>query len=499
MDRADVTGRLHQKLLEHPYFWPAVLFVVTLLVRLPFRAAGLSHHDEVPLATAVESTVADGRLAPALHGRYGSVLLNLLFYLPYHLLTGGRADVVLPFTGVLMGAVLVSAVYLLLLELSGDEPSALVGALLLGFCPLFLTTSTTGKEQIPAIAFASLAAWALARASARRSPAWLAAGTLLCCISLLVHEASLTLVPVLAAVLALVGIERHLGWRRILSDLAVLLGPVVLLFAFSLWRHVARNVTVVDSGTSNFLGFFSEVLPEAARDLVGSVGVPTLVLAGAGLVVVLRRRGALLALLPWALLLFYFGNVGSYAPRYLLWGLPPILMLAGLGATWAASFLNAERARTATLAVLTLSISAIGFAEVLPLIARRSERLYLKESALFLRDRTEPDAVVLCMDDCGFVQYYAGRQTMVHPVDDPVAMETFVRRVKLLATSGKGVYAGKYAFLYDEDGTFARQIRANFQATLVAVLLNEWYYRPELEDTSFRDEIILLRPVGPPP
>jgi hypothetical protein len=51
--------------------WAALAFVAAALQRLPLVNEGLFHHDEVVLARAVERSLAEGELHPAVKGRYG--------------------------------------------------------------------------------------------------------------------------------------------------------------------------------------------------------------------------------------------------------------------------------------------------------------------------------------------------------------------------------------------------------------------------------------------
>jgi hypothetical protein len=107
--------------------------------------------------------------------------------------------------------------------------------------------------------------------------------------------------------------------------------------------------------------------------------------------------------------------------------------------------------------------------------------------ALLLKQRTEPDATVVCMDDAPFVEYYAGRRALMHPVDDPMAMAAFVHDLKERVRAGARVYLGAYAFTYDPAEHFRDLVDAAFVRVPVGQVVNEWYYRPELEDVSFDD------------
>ena len=168
-----------------------------------------------------------------------------------------------------------------------------------------------------------------------------------------------------------------------------------------------RNTQVVGSNSTTFLGLFSRCrgrwpTPRGARGAA-------LALAGVGLVRAAASRDvALLGIAPWLLVVLYFGNVSSYGPRYLLYVLPPVAVLAGAGAAWLVRRPPGRRARTA-LAVALLAAAAVpGVARALPLLAARAAHSGPKAMALLVRERTEPDAVIVCMDNSVFLDYTPG-------------------------------------------------------------------------------------------
>ncbi len=254
-----------------------------------------------------------------------------------------------------------------------------------------------------------------------------------------------------------------------------------------------RNTQVVGSNSTTFLGLFSPLLSRALADAPPALGAAALALAGVGLVRAAASRDvALLGIAPWLLVVLYFGNVSSYGPRYLLYVLPPVAVLAGAGAAWLVRRPPGRRARTA-LAVALLAAAAVpGVARAWPLLAARAAHSGPKAMALLVRERTEPDAVIVCMDDSVFLDYYAGRRTLTHPVGDPAAIAAFVHALKGRVQGGERVYLGSYAFTYDRWGHFKELVEAAFVLVPVGQVVNEWYYRPELEDVSFDDVLYRL-------
>lgn len=474
---------------------PAVALAVAFAVRLPLMNAGLFHHDEVQLARAVEGSYREHRLLPAVKGRYGAVLLGLALYAPSHALTGRSAERVVPFTGILGGAVLVAAMLLLATELAGDAlAGALAGAFTLGSA-VFLTSSSTGKEHAPQMALVALALWLLARGAARPSVAMRLAAAAVFGFALSVHEGGILLLPPFAFYAVVLGRHHRRPWRSIGLDLAALAVAAAVPVAVSIWDEVLRNLLVPGANSARFLGLLSPGLPQALRDLATGVGVATLLLAAVGAVASVRApRTPLLALLPWPLVLLYFGNVSSYGPRYLLYALPALAALAGAGGALLVRRWVPRRASLAA-AALAVAAGAPGVARAYPLLAARAVHSGPKAMALLVKERTEPGAVVLCQDDAPFLEYYApGRTLLAHPIGDPYLLAAFVHDLRERARGGTPVYAGEYAFAYDRDGTFRHLLQNAFVMVPVGEVVNEKYYLPELQDATFRDVLRRLVP-----
>ncbi|HET6923183.1 MAG TPA: glycosyltransferase family 39 protein [Anaeromyxobacteraceae bacterium] len=473
----------------------AVALAVAFALRLPLMNAGLFHHDEVQLARAVEGSYRQHRILPAVKGRHGAVLLNLAFYAPYHAMTGRSAERVVPFTGIATGALLVALMVLLAAELAGDGLAGALAGAFTGGSALFLTSSSTGKENVPQMALVALALWLLARGAARPSAALRIAGLATFGFALTVHEGGVLLVPPFALSLIALAVHHGRPWRAAALDLAVLLASLAVPMAASIWDELRRNLFVSGANSATFLGPFSPLLGTALRDAVVGLGAPTVALAAVGAALALRRRRwALLALLPWPLVIVYFGNVSSYTPRYLLYALPATAALAGAGA---AALLRRWLPARAGLAGAMLAVAACapGVARALPLLAARATRSGPKAMALLVRERTAPGAVILCQDDSPHLEYYApGRTLLKQPLGDAYATAAFVHDLKERARGGTPVYAGAYAFTYDPSGYFQLVLQSAFALVPVGEVANEWFYRPELEDVSFRDVLVRLEP-----
>jgi hypothetical protein len=479
-----------------PGLLPWAAFVLALAVRLPLMNAGLFHHDEVQLARAVEASWKEHRILPAVKGRQGAVLLNLVVYAPAHALAGAGAERTVPLVGVASGALLVAAVLLLAWELTGDPLAGALGGVLTFGSAIFLTSSSTGKENAPQMAFVALALWLAARAARRNSWWGRAAASAVFGLALSIHEGGIVLAPLFALSAAALEWRYGGGWRATAFDLGALALAAAVPVRLSIWDEVLRNARISGPNSANFLGPWSPLLPGALRDTAVGIGIPAVLLAAAGsaLSLVRWREMALGVLLPWIVVILYFGNVTSYTPRYLLYLLPTIATLGGAGGAW---LLRRWFARNLPVAAAALAIVACapGVTRAYPLLAARSTHSGPKEMAGMVRELTSPGDVVLCQDDSPFLEYYApGRTLLKQPIGDPMAVAAFAHELKERARGGVRIYAGQYAFSYDDAGHFASLLESYFLFVPVGATGNESFYRPELQDVRFRDVLYRLDP-----
>lgn len=100
------------------------LFLLNFITSLLFINEGLFHFDSVVLAQAVEKTYATGMLHPAHKGRYGSVIINAIMHLPFHIL-GKNADFTVRLSSILFHSLSIVALFLFVEALFNNRILAL--------------------------------------------------------------------------------------------------------------------------------------------------------------------------------------------------------------------------------------------------------------------------------------------------------------------------------------------------------------------------------------
>lgn len=475
---------------------PGSLFVASLCVRLRYLNEGLFHPDEVALARAVEGSWDHGTLLGAFNGRYGSVLLNLLSYVPWHWVTGQNAERVVPFTAAVTGSLLVAAVYLLARELYEGRTAAILSALFLGFNFLSLSTSTTGKENTHSLFFLTAGMVLLAAGHRKRSAAHRYAGFASGAAALAMHEAVFPLLAVQMFFAACLAVRHRQPRGRFAGEMlaglaiaaascALYLGPVILDAATS----------TGSSSTPVFRGPFSGILPHVLGDLAVVVGWPFVPLAVLGVWAARRDPGRSLFLLPWLLLILYYGNVSTYTPRYLVYLLVPLSLLAGSGGGFLVDGIGPRAVALPVAVGLGIAVGGYGIWNAYPLISNRSVYSGPKRMALYAKEKTERDAVIVTMDASVFYGYYGNRGTESHPVNDGRANRLFVEKLLGMAGSGKKLYVDTTAFSYDKEGVFEILLSGAFRLEPVGNVVGEEWNDSELKPEYFVNTLYRLRPL----
>lgn len=148
-------------------------------------------NDDWAYAAAVKTLLGGGGIrlsgwtAPNL---IAQVFWGALFCLPF-----GFSFTALRISTLVLGLIGVLAVYGLLREGDADHGTALFGALLLAFNPLYLVLSYTFMSDVPFIAVSVLSFYFLVRGMRKSSGVEMVAGLLLACVALLIRQTGLAI------------------------------------------------------------------------------------------------------------------------------------------------------------------------------------------------------------------------------------------------------------------------------------------------------------------
>lgn len=473
------------------------LFAVNFITGLSLLNEGLFHCDSVFLAEAVEKTYATGVLQPAYRGRFGSVIVNLALYYPFFLL-GQNADFALRVSSILFYSLSIIVLFLLISELLDNRLTAFFTACLFSFTPFCFIPNTYGKEHGLSNFVFLLSLYLLSRAFTRRSLLICGISSFLLACSVTIRESMLAVIPLYFFLYAKPAISFHPlkviipQERRNLKWLSAAFVPFLLTLIFSLRAYLGSviydSVMIENFASSNFMGFFSPVLPYALRDFYLAIPLPLLVFSVTGVVMMLKNRHIFMAVffIFWFALLFYFGNVSCYAPRYLDIPSIPIYVFAA----YALSLLY-RKYKLGAWFILVCSIIYMLILS-LPLLVFRHSYNGEKQFAFYVARNTEPNAVVIAMDDSPFIEYYAKRKTLLHPIGNQKEIGAFIAMVKQQLENHLPIYLIGSGLSYDPGDNFRESLFNFFNLELVGRKLAEDYHRPELQFQTYLEELFRI-------
>ncbi len=473
----------------------AALALAALLARLFLLNDGLFHHDAVRLAQAVEESARIGSLTPLqLHdppvsGRYGLVAVNWGLQSIAGPALGWSTERTLLVSAALFGSMAVGMCHLLA-RLSGLPRSVSVAAAGLLACTPIVFAETVGAKGHGLALFALLAGLVLSALAARRGsvPLAVAAG-------LWIGGSGLVRMPVLLALAPGALMFFTHGRHRIPAIVGYAAGAAVaiaLVLALQ-WEWITRF-----SSITGYRLWEPGIVRVAAADVNASftpIGIAAFV-AGVVAAVRERRLWALVALSVVGFL--YAANLEQYSARFLIEPLAAACILIAAG-----GHLALGRWRWGYAAAMAV-VCVVPLVRAFPVISYRHDRIGNKEVARVLAERTPANAIVIAMDDAPFIQYYAKRRTLGHPIGDPSRPDAsreearaFVRRVYDLACSGTPVYLIKSGLAYDPGQLVNRGLGAVFSLEEVARLESEDYHHNSIRSGRYEQIVWRLVPKVP--
>jgi len=469
-----------------------VLFLGAFAFLYAFRNEGIFHLDSVFLAQAVENIYANNRWD--VEWRFGAVLANALVYFPFWL-CGENAERATILSSILFHACSIPMAFLFLERLSGSRLLAALAAGLLAVAPVYAIANTFGKEYGLAVFLVVTSFYLALTAREVGSALRAASAALLFALSYIVWEGMLAITPIAVVVLFAPRFERPvLGPHTRRLAVGALAGFALgLAFDLSTSLHSIVRTYATSRQMTGFRGIASPVLPIALRDLQHFLGWPFLVASTLGLALALWQR-RYRAVLPLASLLIltlgFYGNLSTYGPRYLVLCALGLCILAAV----AFHFLLTRRmlvrmAATAAYGFIVGSMVAVSY----PLLAPRHTYNGAKRFAQMIAEVTEPASVIIVMDDSRFVEYYAHRATLGHPIGDRAATQAWVDNVRQALDRGP-VYLAESGLSYDPGHIVQQAIAANFSLTLAGKRTTEDYHHAERRLQLYEGHLWRLAP-----
>lgn len=461
-----------------------LLFLMNLVMGIAFINEGLFHYDSVVLAQAVEKTFHTGILTPAVRGRYGSVIASFLVSLPF-LISGFYSDLVINFSSVLFHSLSISVLFLFVRELFNDKRQAFYCALLFSFTPFYFIPNTYGKEHGASMFFLVLSFFVLCRGVNKKSSLLIALSTLIFVFTITIRESVLLTLPlflllffrpVIRANPIKVSFHPDISNVKLLVSFMLPLAAVFSLILFVYLKDIIYSALFIFNTSSNFfIGLFSDNFFYALRALRQTIPLLVFILFIWGIfrMIIEQKLSLVLFLLLWFMLIFYIANTCSFVPRYL----DIIIIPVYIAASYMLSNLYTKNRIVISAVVGYLVISMFIF--MYPMLDVRGKYNGEKRFALFVKEKTEPDAVIIALDDAPFINYYANRKTISFEFNDQANIDKFMGKTKEYLKNGIPVYLVESAIVSYPVKYFKRVLTKNFAITTLGYHLWEDYHSAE--------------------
>jgi hypothetical protein len=482
----------------------AGLFLFSLLLRLFFMNDGLFHYDSVDFAIQAERTVEELKIHYA-HGMGfpGMAILNGLAYGTDALIRGTQsAELSITLLSIIFGAAAVVIFYLFTKELTQDRFIAFTAALLFSITPLFLSVTTFALSHGASVFFSLLAVF-LFQKSEQKEPK-LKYGLIILSGLSLGFAVTIRIPNVLFGVLILLlyfnpQLE-HEGLifnKPKLKDLvltaALFMSALILIFLLLYWPKISTAGLGFITETAEivkWLGIYSEMTLFLLGWLSKSVNPLGWILMLGGIIYALKAKRYSIILLVWFVLIaMYFLNLsGTVSPRYLIPLLIPIYIFIATALEWIKSKNKLVAAVIIVILVLVMLIP------MYPILEFRTQYCGPKEFAYYVQQNTEPDSVVIAVDEWIHIKYYANRTTLTHTQDgnDTKILE-FLDRIDNYLDNNTPVYIVETGFSYDPGQKIQKAIVTNYNVTLIGSHLNEDYHKKAMFDGRFEERLFKIQ------
>ncbi|MFQ6050243.1 MAG: phospholipid carrier-dependent glycosyltransferase [Candidatus Hydrothermarchaeota archaeon] len=196
-----------------------------------------------------------------------------------------------------------------------------------------------------------------------------------------------------------------------------------------------------------------------------------------GIAIILRDRKYfhLTALALWIFpYFFYFGNIITFSARFFLPIIAPLLLLMAVS-------LSKIEKKAGMLLVLFIITQSMGY--IYPVLDSRATHSYQEEFALFVKNNTEEDSLIIVSEERAFISYYGNRTTI----------PTNVSLTESYLKEGKPVYLISSAFFTRGGREKEEKFKENFNFTLIGTKLNEDFHHKSIYSGFFDEYLYELK------
>ena len=247
---------------------------------------------------------------------------------------------------------------------------------------------------------------------------------------------------------------------------------------FIIWAYLGNELCKAmfsnDFAGTRFMGLFSFTSYSILlKDISWAVLLLLFMLFIIGILKMLefKKRFLVVFFLSWFLFFMYIANTDNYCARFLDMAVIPFYVFISFALS---NLYSKDKVLSLSLVVYLVLVM---FIFMLPMLQFRHKYNGQKQFALYVKQNTENNAIIIAMDDSPFIQYYGKRKTVAHPIDNPVENFAFLNRIKGYINIGIPVYLISSGLSYDSGGAFREALLTGFDVKFVGQKLTEDYHR----------------------
>lgn len=482
-----------------------LLFCFSFLLRFCLISKGPYHIDCLTLSISAQNTLQNHQLYYQFGTGYPlTVLMGAFFIAVTKLFSVNDPVFAVNLMSVTISSLSVIVFYLLTKNILNSR-SAFWGALFFSLHPIFLTLSVYGNSHIICIFFLLLSLNALTQTNNKFRYfffslflGFMGAARL--------QDMVLMLLPL--SFFCLSWHQKPLAnlRRQILSLFVYLISAVIIAAAFhapyllgkTSLQYRSQFQTFWHIGvTTNFRGFFSAYLLRSINTIGLSTTLPGVLIAWYGLIKMFKENRPLAILaIAWIMVpLFFYGNLLTSVPRFLLICTVPICLSFGFGID---RLLSAHKTVLKFILTLTMAIIILlsNVTHIFPLLyLRHSFNLY-QAWAEYIKNHTQPQALVISGDDAMFLNHYGGCRIFPRPVSmshlDDNQFTVFKKNLSNQIANDVPVYITTIGLSsYDLDGDFSSYIKNHYRLEYRGEkIVEDWHggelYFGEMKESLYR-------------
>lgn len=465
---------------KRKFYLALILFLFSFWIRLTFLNPGFFHHDSLLLVKAVESSISSHILQPKLGGRYFYVLIHIPIYLAAKRL-GIPLDITFNIFSAFWASLAVAVFFLFLSEFIDNHLISLNAGFLLSLNPVFLFGSTYTKSFCFSFLFLALSLLSLIKARKQNSLKLLFLSVLFFLATLFTRESAVFYLLPLFILFFLWG-------KREKKTSGIFLGGIALSLILFYITHHQNMLLKAHTQNIKFVGIKLFLIKQAAIDLLKNFNFLSLILIFQGTIYGIRKeRKTILFALSWCLPFFAYIFINIYNIQYIIEYLGGFIILQGLGLL----FLY-RKFRRLIFYLVNFGLCATMFLTVYPLLDFRKNFSGEKEYALWVKTKTEDNAIIIAMDDAVFVEFYAKRKCLAHPIGDKEKIQLWIKQLFSLAKAGHPLYLMGSGLSYDDKGYVKEALSNYFTLRYVGSHLTEDYHRAAIYPRLYYQKLLKL-------